>query len=204
MRKLKRNAERKKDTVTVYEKQKCNWMNRFGKQCKRNSVGKGTLCEKHGGERIVLENLISVYDSAVVVQKFNPAVHPIQFIELSREGNSLVEIASEMEVSVSLLKKWSENFKEFNVAFEIGEAMHEAWWLQQGKDNLTNTRFQTTLYKFLTTNKLGYAEKIETKSHNINENVGVLLIPGQMSVEEWENKNKEDDKDIIDVDFKKV
>ena len=67
---------------------------------------------------------------------------------------------------------------------EIGEAMHETWYLLQGKNNLENPRFNTGLFKFLTANKLGYAEKVESKNINMNAH-GVLLIPNQQSEDEW-------------------
>lgn len=205
MRKLKRRSEiekLKKKKRIKFKKQKCKWRNSFGHQCKRWAVGKSTLCEKHGGERIAHELLVSVHELPVLTgTKFNPAVHPMQFLEMSREGKSVQEIAAELMVTPETLKRWSETFKEFATAWEIGQACHEAWWLKQGKNNLTNTRFQTGLFKFLTTNKLGYAEKIETKSHNVNENVGVLLVPGEMSIDDWEKQNIEDDKEkeIIDI-----
>ncbi len=198
MRKLKRKSKQKEKVQ--YEKIKCVWRNRFGKGCRNYAVGKSTLCEKHGGKRIEKELMLpSVY--ALQHIKYDPAVHPIDFLQLSMEGKSVVEIAAIMGIAPGTLKNWSEKFPAFATAWEVGEACHEAWWLTQGKNNLNNTRFQTGLYKFLTTNKLGYAEKIETKSHNINENVGVLLVPGNMSIEEWENKNKKDDGEVIDAEF---
>ena len=210
MRKLRRKSEIDKienKKIIKYKDQRCLFRNKFRMQCKRDAVGKSTLCEKHGGIKIIEEALISIHEEHnLVPTKFDNSVHPLQFIQLSTEGLSEVEIAAEFGVSVNTLKKWSEKYKEFNTAWEIGQACHESWWLRQGKNNLSNTRFQAGLYKFLTTNKLGYAEKIETKSHNINENVGVLLIPGQMSVEEWETQNRKDDgeeiqgdNDIIDI-----
>jgi len=82
----------------------------------------------------------------------------------------------------------------FNTAPEIGQALHEAWWIQQGKNGLTNRGFNTSLFKFLTSNKLGYSDKMETKSLNMNLH-GVLMVPDKMSDDEWEN-----DEDIIDFD----
>ena len=207
MRKLKRKSEidtvQKKKKI-IFKKMRCKKINKFGIQCKRMAVGKSTLCSVHGGSKIVNELLMSVHEEHnLVPTKFDITVHPMSFVEMSSQGLSDVEIAAEFKVGLSTLRGWSEKYKEFAQAWEIGKACHESWWLSRGKSNLTNTRFQTGLYKFLTTNKLGYAEKIETKSHNINENVGVLLIPGKMTVEEWEANNRkedgEDNEEIIDI-----
>ena len=85
------------------------------------------------------------------------------------------------------LKQWAEDYELFSEAYDIGRAMYESWWLRKGKDGLDDPRnFNTTLYKFLTGNKLGYSEKIENKNFNVN--AGVLVVPKTSeSAEEWEN-----------------
>jgi hypothetical protein len=170
-----------------YEKMKCVYTS-DGHRCKRNAVGKGDLCQQHGGERIVKEDLIK-YDEAdnqlLSRTKFNPAVHPIEFIKLSKEGMCDVEIAAEFGVGVVTLRNWSETFEEFATAYEVGQAMFESWWIHRGRENIENSRFNTSLYKFLTGNKLGYSDKIEQKNMNMNLS-GVLVVPAKVSEEQWE------------------
>jgi hypothetical protein len=98
---------------------------------------------------------------------------------------STVEIAATIGVGEITLKNWSENFQEFSVAFEIGKALHESWWIEKGKSGLESRNFNTPLYKFLTGNKLGYAEKTESKNFNMNT-CGVLVVPAKQTVDEWE------------------
>ena len=112
----------------------------------------------------------------------------MQYIEFSRMGHSDVEIAAEFEVGVGTMRGWAEKFLDFNTAFEIGQAMYEAWWLQEGKRNLDNRGYNTGLYKYLTGNKLGYSDKIESK--NLHVHAGVLMVPAQMDKDEWERKAK--------------
>ncbi|MDP8268247.1 MAG: hypothetical protein P9L97_05910 [Candidatus Tenebribacter davisii] len=186
-------------TIRRYKKQKCNFVTididtKEPKQCNFFAVGKGTLCKKHGGDPVIKENLISIKDETLLpmhLSKFNPAVHPLQYINLSREGMSKVEIAASMEISVQVLKSWAERFESFNTASEIGDALHESWWIQRGKGGLDSRNFNTSLFKFLTSNKLGYSDKMETKNTNMNMH-GVLLIPDAVTEDEWE-------KDAIDV-----
>jgi hypothetical protein len=181
-----------------YKKQKCAFymMNLAGEniRCKRNAVGSSTLCSDHGGERIDKKNLILASESTLSINsKFKPHIHPILFIDLSRQGMSEVEIAAEFQIGVSTLKKWSETFAEMATAYEIGKALHEAWWLQQGKSGLNNVRnFNTNLFKFLTGNKLGYSDKIQTTNLNMNTH-GVLLVPGVVSESEWAEQNAAED-----------
>ena len=163
------------------------------KGCTRKAVGSGDVCKKHGGKTLVRENLVpsDVLPPAVVGTTYDAAVHPMQFVELARGGMSEVEIAAEIGVSVHTLRGWSEKFSEFNSAYEIGQALHEAWWLKQGKDNLDNRGYNVGLFKFLTGNKLGYSDKMESK--NLHVHAGVLQVPGAVSEDEWEKKHAKTD-----------
>lgn len=197
MRKLKRKVAK-----VVYEQKQCAFVYPSGNRCKNYAAGKSTLCKRHGGDardRKVLNEI--THDSFLTHQnsKYNPSLHPVMFMQLAREGLSLVEIAAEMEVSERTLSRWSEKYPLFAEVFEIGKALHEAWYLAKAKNNLTNTRFQTGLFKFIAANKLGYADRVENKNINENRNVGVLLVPNKMSIEEWEKSNE--DEDTIDAEF---
>lgn len=168
--------------IKKYPKQKC-----IVEGCTRNAVGKGDVCKKHGGDPVVKENLLQSYEIPPAIanaSKYNPAFHPMAFIEMGRDGMSDVEIAAKFEVSAGTLRAWSEKYAEFNTAYEIGTAMHEAWWLQEGKAHLDDRGYNTGLFKFLTGNKLGYSDKIESK--NLNVTAGVLLVPSQLNDTEWE------------------
>lgn len=192
-----------------YKPQRCAFMLDETTRCRNKAVGKSTLCAKHGGRRVVPEDQISVIDlshRSISLLKFDPAVHPIQYVQLSSTGMSEVEIAAEFQVAVDTLRTWAEKYKEFGTAYEIGQALHEAWYLRTGKRNLTNPRFQTGLYKFLTGNVLGYSEKVEQR--NINQNThGVLLVPGSMSIDDWEKQNKIENQkraEAVDAEFSEV
>jgi len=168
--------------IKVYPKAQCAI-----EGCSRNAVGKTDICKKHGGDPVIHENLLlaeEMSSSLLSASKYQPAFHPIQFISLAKEGMSDVEIAAEFGVSTGTLRGWSEKFADFNTAYEVGQAMHEAWWLQEGKNNLDNRGYNTGLFKFITGNKLGYSDKMESK--NLNVTAGVLMVPNQMTNEDWE------------------
>jgi len=172
--------------IKRYPKQRCSVQG-----CRKNAVGKDDVCKAHGGNPVVKENLLAldqISDAQLAVTKFDPAMHPMQYIEFSRMGYSDVEIAAEFEVGVGTMRGWAEKFLDFNTAFEIGQAMYEAWWLHEGKRNLDNRGYNTGLYKYLTGNKLGYSDKIESK--NLHVHAGVLMVPAQMDKDEWERKAK--------------
>lgn len=192
-RKTRKRSTRKKKIIK-YPQNRCAFVDEGGYRCKGYAYGSSTLCKKHGGS-ISKEDLISDRDLEEMHKlriKFNPAVHPMSYIQLSREGFSDAEIAATFEVSKGTLENWAEKYESFYHATEIGKEMQEAWWLNQGRNNLENKRdFNTGLFKFLTMNKLGYSDKIESKSTSMNMH-GVLMIPDAVSEDDWE-------KEAIDV-----
>jgi len=187
----------KKKKIILYKKQKCDFINpKTGLQCKCKAVGRGNMCVEHGGERSAPETLITTQDMhPSIFQKYDPNVHPLQYILLSKNGMSDAEIASELNVGKSKMVEWTEKYFEFAEAYEIGQSMQEAWWLETGKNNLNNRFFQTGLYKFITMNKLGYSEKASPVMQQ-NNNYGVLLLPPEMSIDEWEQANIKRDNEI--------
>lgn len=203
---LTKNPKKRK----IYKKQKCVFVSSDGISCKKMAIGKGMFCAMHGGKKdkdnlIPIENTENYMALHTNNSKFKPAYHPVSFIDYSREGLSDVEIAAEFEISVATLKRWADTYELFQTAYEIGQALHEAWWLQKGKDNLTSRFFNTKLFKFLTSNKLGYSDKMETKSTNTNVH-GVLVIPATISSEDWKIKAQKTiaDQSTLDAEYTEV
>lgn len=156
--------------------------------CKRKAVGMHDVCSKHGGVALIEQNLLKSYEVSDIMRsmsKFDPVRHPLDYIKLSQQGYSDVEIASEFGVSVETLRKWADTYEDFNTAWNIGKSAYEAWWLKEAKRNLDNRNYNTGLFKFITANKLGFAEKTESK--NLNVHAGVLMVPTvAKTAEEWE------------------
>lgn len=193
-KKTPRTKKKPKKKIYKYKRMQCAFVDENGVRCTSKAVGKSTLCKKHGGSKYIPENMIKddLVGIGSIGTKYNPEVHPLLYIQLSREGYSNPEIAAEFQISSYTLQQWTEKYESFYLAAEIGKEMQEAWWLRKGKDNLENNRnFNTNLFKYLTMNKLGYSDKIESKSTNLNVH-GVLMVPDAVSEDEWE-------KDIIDV-----
>ena len=53
------------------------------------------------------------------------------------------------------------HYREFSEIIEIGRAFSAAWWEGQGRKNLFNPKFQTTLYKSMMGNHFGWSDKTE-------------------------------------------
>lgn len=137
-----------------------------------------------------------------VSSKFDVGKHPLLYIKLSKEGKSDVEIASLFQISISTLMRWVHDYEEMKEAYEIGQTMYEAFFLTKGVQNLENDRFNNVLFKYLTMNKLGYSDKVETKS-TMQGLHGVVVIPNTLSIQEWEaqsiaKEEKERQLDLLD------
>lgn len=137
-----------------------------------------------------------------ISSKFNVGKHPLLYIKLSKEGKSDVEIASLFQISLSTLMRWVHDYEEMKEAYEIGQTMYEAFFLTKGVQNLENDRFNNVLFKYLTMNKLGYSDKVETKS-TMQGLHGVVVIPNTLSIQEWEaqsiaKEEKEKQLDLLD------
>lgn len=194
--KLDKVTEVPRKLKKYYKPQKCAFIKDDGTQCRKSAVGKGTLCPTHGGNPVIKENLYKDAEEIMLPNcrvRYDPAYHPIKFIKMSRDGLSEVEIAAEFQIAVITIADWAEKFESFYIARDVGKAMHEAWWLHQGKENLNERSFNTNLFKYMTMNKLGYSDKIEQKSMNMNLH-GVLMVPDAVSEDEWEKEE-----DFVDV-----
>ena len=169
--------------ILVFPAEKCKI-----EGCNRNAVGCHDVCEKHGGVVVIEQNLLQTYEISDLLKemsKYEPTRHPMEYIRLSQQGYSDSEIASEFCVGVGTMLGWAEKFADFHTAMEIGRSAYEAWWLKEAKRNLNNRNYNTGLFKFVTANKLGFAEKSESKTLSVHAGVLVVPAPAQ-SNEEWE------------------
>jgi len=180
----------------TYPKVTCAFV-KDGEQCEYPAVGESTLCARHGGSRVVKENLVDKYHPIDKIHsQYRQDYHPMAFITFSKGGMSPVEVAAEFGVSLQAILRWQEKYLDFNTAYEVGAAMYEAWWLSEARGNLGNSRYNTGLFKYITGNKLGYAEKMESKSLNMNLH-GVMVVPDKISEANWEEEAMENGKDHI-------
>lgn len=82
--------------------------------------------------------------------------------------------ASDMEICKILRMTYSEFQEKYdsNLAFrkvvDIGRMMQQAWWLEQGRHNIHNSKFNTSLWMFNMKNRFGWADKTET----VNQDLG--------------------------------
>lgn len=57
-------------------------------------------------------------------------------IELGKEGKSVAQMASAMDVSKQTLLRWVDAHKEFSYAMEISRSHAQSWWETIGQNNI--------------------------------------------------------------------
>lgn len=128
--------------------------------------------------------------------KYLPDFHPQDFIEKSKQGMHLFEIAGSWEVRRSTLYEWANNYPEFSDAMEVGKELSERWYMtlgrtgmvEQAKINGQPVKIDFRMYKWLTQNKFRWSEKIET------ENVNTTAVSGDITyTTQWGNTQEPTD-----------
>ena len=169
-----------------YKKQKCAFVSADGTPCTRYAKGKSTLCKKHGANIVPVSIALTTLENLTTI--FDESFHPMQYITLAAQGYTMTEIASNFKVNKSTLNAWAERSQSFALALQVGVDMTEAFYTAEARGNLSNPRYNTALFKYLTGNTIGWAEKIEAKNTNLTMH-GVLAVPdAPASANEWEEK----------------
>lgn len=83
-------------------------------------------------------------------------------------GASDHEICKIMRITYDTFQKYYDEAASFKELVEMGRAMAKAWWYEQGRINIDNTKFNTSLWMFNMKNRYGWADK--TENVNTNEN----------------------------------
>ena len=87
-------------------------------------------------------------------------------IEFMSQGMSLHEVCARIGISRETLNQWrSKDGDYFNSevsdAVKRGIDLSEAWWLERGRENLTNRDFSAVLWYMNMKNRFGWADKHE-------------------------------------------
>jgi predicted transcriptional regulator len=103
-----------------------------------------------------------------------------EVITLMKEGGSMVEVAALLGITRTTLYDWinpeSSRFKEeLSNTIKRGVDLAEAWWVKQGRVNLTNKDFNATLFYMNMKNRFGWKDKQETQ-HTIEDNTLRVIV----------------------------
>ena len=86
--------------------------------------------------------------------------------KLLKDGYCMTEIAYDLDVNITTLKRWIANFPEFRSVIEEDKSFSEGWWLKEGKANLANGKYNTRMYELQMMNRFGW-KKNQESNHDV-------------------------------------
>lgn len=72
--------------------------------------------------------------------KYDPEFHPLEVIELGKQGYFKVEIAQEWDVDCSTIDEWARKHPEFSLAYKRACQFRASWLMKQAKKGLHNEK----------------------------------------------------------------
>ena len=87
-------------------------------------------------------------------------------------GGSIIEACHELGIVKQTFYNWYEKYDDFKEVVDFGKIAAESWWIQKGRDNVDNKRFNHALWLLMMVNRFkwhsAYAKR-EEKKEIINE-----------------------------------
>jgi len=75
------------------------------------------------------------------------------------KGYSKTRVAAKLGVHKATFYDWMEAHPEFLDAVRVGETLSEAWWEHEGQNALWIHKYNTNMFKWMTSNIHGWSEK---------------------------------------------
>ena len=112
--------------------------------------------------------------------KYNKKILPA-VLDLMKDGGSKTEVCALIDISRETLRDWtdkeSERFKqELSDTIKRGVELSKAWWIKNGRTNLTNKDFNYTGWYMNMKNRFNWADKTEAKISGDGKNPVKILI----------------------------
>jgi len=92
--------------------------------------------------------------------KYRPEMG-LEVIEYMAEGRSKECCATLLGIASATFWKWIKKYETFAEAVEIGSQLSKLWWMEQGRKNINNNRFNQVLYMMNMSNRHGWNRKGE-------------------------------------------
>jgi len=85
-------------------------------------------------------------------------------MNLMYEGASIVEVCHELKICKQTFYNWCKEHDMFLDSKKRGVDFSEGWWCKQGRIQLENKEFNSTLFYMNMKNRFGWADKVESKT----------------------------------------
>jgi len=88
----------------------------------------------------------------------------------------------------NLFNKWRNTIEEFKEVIDKGQILKKAWWLQQGRENIGNCKYNVPLYIRMMGNMFGW--KSEITSQEVKDSRASTHDLSKLTTEELEMHKK--------------
>ena len=89
---------------------------------------------------------------------------PPKLFEAMRQGKSVVQFCSDIDIAKATFYDWVEKHKDFSDAFKAGKSKCESHWETWLQNNFENKNMNSILVKMFFTNRFGWSDKTESKN----------------------------------------
>jgi transposase len=112
--------------------------------------------------------------------KYKKEFHPENFIELSKQGKTLAQIAFHWDIARETIYDWQKKHREFSYAVKRGREFSESWYMELGQTAMLNrakvggekVNINLGMFCWMTKNMFNWSDKIESKSEiELEQNV---------------------------------
>lgn len=81
-------------------------------------------------------------------------------------GCSDIEVCRLLRITFSKFKQMYDSDEGFRTMVDVGRTMSQAYWMEQGRLNITNNKFNTSLWMFNMKNRFGWSEKADVTNYD--------------------------------------
>ena len=89
-------------------------------------------------------------------------------IEKMKVGAAIKELPFYLDVCLDTINEWRKVHPQFSAAIKTGQSYSEAVWMIQGRENIPNKEFNSTLWYMNMKNRFGWKDNKET-THGISD-----------------------------------
>lgn len=99
----------------------------------------------------------------------DPRPLQVQVAEAYEQGAHDIEICKILRLTLRQFQNYYQTDAKFREVVDIGRVMSQAYWLEAGRKNLGNSKFNNGLWSFNMKNRFGWADKTENVNSEVSD-----------------------------------
>jgi len=147
-------------------------------------------------EELKKRQLLEKYPSFAMskFKQYDNGLFPQVAYSILADGRTIHSVMAELGIPQTRFNSWVKKYRDFREAVELGLLMSYHWWLEIGRMNVNNNRFNNVLYESQMRNRFKWIEK----NVSADSVAGTINIINSLEINE--NKEKGIDLDKLSYD----